>query len=114
MDVGPVDGVVHEGFDRVGDGLDHEPGREDADADPVVRLQPLAEEGNGEKPTPNDWRAPKKAVLHLLRHLHWNINVAPQHLEEARIGHEDHTQVAKTCCKDVQKGRLSQSINSTY
>ena len=60
MDVGPVDGVVDEGFDCIGDGLDHEAGREDADTDPVVRLQPLPQEGNGEKPAPDDRGAPKK------------------------------------------------------
>ena len=62
VDVGPVnvnvDGVVDKGFDRIGDGLDDEPGGEDENPDPVVRLQPLAEEGDGKQATPDDGRAP--------------------------------------------------------
>ena len=69
MSIGSVDGVVDEGFDGIGDGLDHEPEREDADPDPVVRLQPLPEEGNGEKAAPDDWCAPKKSASQFLRHL---------------------------------------------
>ena len=61
MDVGPVDvnvdGVVDKGFDRIGDGLDDEASREDKDPDPVVSLQPLAKEGDGEQAAPDDWRA---------------------------------------------------------
>ena len=107
MSIGSVDGVVNEGFDGIGDGLDHEPEREDADPDPVVRLQPLPEEGNGEKAAPDDWCTPKKSASHLLRHLCWDLDALPKHLEKARIGHEDQTQVAKACCEDVQEGCLS-------
>ena len=62
MAVGPVDGVVDKGLDGVGDGLDQEAGREDPDPDPVMRLQPLAKEGDGEKSAPDDWCTPKKSA----------------------------------------------------
>ena len=58
----PVVGVLHKRFDGIGDGLDDKAGREDEDPDPVVCLQPLAKEGNGEKPTPDDWCAPDQEV----------------------------------------------------
>ena len=63
MGVGPVDGVVDKGLDRIGDGLDQEAGGEDTDPDPVVRLQPLAKEGDGEKPAPDDWCTPKQISI---------------------------------------------------
>ena len=62
MDISAI-GVVDKGFDRIGDGLDHQPGREDADPDPVVRLQPLPKEGDGEKSAPDDWGAPKNSYF---------------------------------------------------
>ena len=60
MGVGPVDGVVDKGLHRVGDGLDQEASGEDTDPDPVVRLQPLAKEGDGEQPAPDDWCTPEQ------------------------------------------------------
>ena len=58
----PVVGVLHKRFHGIRDGLDDQAGREDEDPDPVVCLQPLAKEGNGEKPTPDDWCAPDQDV----------------------------------------------------
>ena len=58
----PVDGVLHKRFDGIRDGLDDKASREDEDPDPVVCLQPLAKEGNGEKPAPDDWCAPDQDV----------------------------------------------------
>ena len=40
--------------------LDQEAGGEDSDPDPVVRLQPLPKEGDGEKPAPDDWCTPEQ------------------------------------------------------